>query len=278
MPANPAPRPCRSRLHSGRVRSEALRRPQQRRSRPDADASRHSTSSRSKAERRPKRLHPSVKRLTRRPGCCLPPGFSTEAPTESLAVSGNMANIDRGHDRRPLRGDRARRVRSRHRRIRARASAAAADQAVLGALVDRAGEATADVVKADAVDPAARVAVADREVGVSSGSPDAVLGRMPTTSRRTTTTAAPHSTARRTSFAPTMRPTRVRITGRHLRHHRRRPGARSPASTTARGARTLPRPITAIAATSSSISTGPFPPRRCEAGTSRQSRRRSSIP
>ena len=26
----------------------------------------------------------------------LPPGFSTEAPTESLAVSGNMANIDRG--------------------------------------------------------------------------------------------------------------------------------------------------------------------------------------
>ena len=26
----------------------------------------------------------------------LPPGFSTDAPTESLAVSGNMASIDRG--------------------------------------------------------------------------------------------------------------------------------------------------------------------------------------
>ena len=49
----------------------------------------------------------------------LPPGFSTEGPTQAVAINGNMASVDRGMMGDRPRGDRPRRVRSGDRRVRA---------------------------------------------------------------------------------------------------------------------------------------------------------------
>ena len=200
----------------------------------------------------------------------LPPGFSTDAPTESLAVSGNMASIDRGMigerldaimrgEFNPTTGEfgqgfgpgRAPAADRRTRRTR------------------RARRPGADAAKG----AAALVASA----GATSSSAAAADGRTPTTSRRTTPTADPRSTVRRTGSATTRTTPRFPIT---VRDSASLLAARceSPASTTVSAGRRSRQPTTAIAAISSSSSTAQCLPLRCAPGISRRSAGRSSIP
>ena len=123
----------------------------------------------------------------------LPPGFSTEGPTEALAINGNMASIDRGMINNRLeaigRGE-------------FNPSTGEFGQGFGPGGQGFAGGRTARV-SADAAAPAGWAAVAGPAALVAGGGTscwvDAAAARAPTTYSRIIHSAAPHSTAHRTS-------------------------------------------------------------------------------
>ena len=201
----------------------------------------------------------------------LPPGFSTDAPTESLAVSGNMASIDRG-----MIGERLDAIMRGEFNPTTGEFGQGFGPAGPGGPGGRGGQAD-QAGKAARGDAAKGAAALVASAGATSSSAAAADGRTPTTSRRTTPTADPRSTVGRTGCATTRTTPRFPIT---VRDSASLLAARceSPASTTVSAGRRSRQPTTAIAAISSSSSTAQCLPLRCAPGISRRSAGRSSIP
>ncbi len=185
----------------------------------------------------------------------LPPGFSTEGPTQAVAINGNMASLDRGmmNDRMgaigrgefdPATGEFGEGFGPGHR------AAGSAGPTASGAA------AAVDATAAPAVDAAA---------AADSCSAGAAAASAPTACRAITRSADRRSTVRRTNCAPARPRSRSRTTARASASRSAAP-SRSRGCSTRRGPRTSRRATAAAAAATCSISMRPFPRRRCARG------------
>ena len=268
-----AARPSTSRSCSHRARRDPSRRSRRRAGarRPVDSASRRLRCRSSRQPRRWPRARPIARRRKRRRGSCCRPASRPKGRPQSLAVSGNMANLDRGMMGERLEAIGPRRVRSGHRRARAglRPPGARAARRIGPGGPGR-------TWRTGRTRRSRRVRRARRARRRSGRRPRRLHDRRP---RR-----PPERLQRPGNYTfggsaldsdpyqlrPDCAGRASRPTPPELRRHRRRAGHAFPASTTARAARTSRSPTTATAATSCSISTPPCRPTRCAAATSRR--------
>ena len=159
----------------------------------------------------------------------LPPGFSTDAPADAIAITGNNASIDRGMMNDRFERDRPRRVRSGDRRLRRgfRRSGRSGGRGGPGGFGGRGGRGGRGGPGGPRRPRRPGRTAADgrsRRPRRVLSSADAADSSSATTPPPTTPSADPRSTARRISCGPTRSPSKNPYSAQHVRRHVRRPG------------------------------------------------------